>query len=85
LVQKSSRINVYNALALPALLYKSETWTVNENDKKKLLTSFEMKFLRRAAKYTRVDQKNNLQIMVDVKADPAEEKLRRCKSNWLNI
>jgi len=58
LVQKYSSVNVYNALALPLILYRRETWTLRENDKIKL-TSFEMKFLRRAAGYTGVDQKKN--------------------------
>ena len=34
LVQKSSIIKVYNALALPLLLYGSEIWTLRQKDKK---------------------------------------------------
>ena len=41
-----------------------------------------MKFLIRAAGYICVDQKNNLEIVVEVKAEPVDEKLRRYKSNW---
>ena len=33
LVQKSSRIKTYNALALPILLYGSEIWTLSKMDK----------------------------------------------------
>jgi hypothetical protein len=73
LVQKSFRINVRNPVAL-------ETWTVRENDKRRL-TSFEMKFLRRAAGHTRVDQRKNLEIGVKVEAEPVDGKLRRYKSD----
>ena len=82
LVQKSSRINVFNALALPVLLYGSENRTLRENDKKRF-TSFEIKFIRRAAGYTRFDQKKNLEIVLEVKAETVDEELRRYKTNWL--
>ena len=36
LVQKYSRINVYNELSLPVFACESETWTLRENDKKRL-------------------------------------------------
>jgi len=42
LVQKFSRIKVYNVLAPLILLYASEIWTLREKDKKRL-TSNEMK------------------------------------------
>jgi len=67
---------------LPLFFYMSETWALRENDIKRLIT-FDSKFLRRAAGYTRFDQKNNLEIVVEVKAKPVEEKLRRYKPNWL--
>jgi hypothetical protein len=34
LVQKSSRIKVYSAVAVPILLYGSEFWTLRKKDKK---------------------------------------------------
>jgi len=34
LVHKSSRIQVENVLAVPILLYRSETWTHKQKDKK---------------------------------------------------
>ena len=50
LVQKFSRIKVYNALALPIRLRGSEIWTVRQQHKKRL-TSIETKFFRRKAGY----------------------------------
>jgi hypothetical protein len=43
-VQKGTRIKLYTTLALPVLLYGSETWTVKSKDKPRL-TAVEMKFM----------------------------------------
>jgi hypothetical protein len=47
---------MYNILALPTLLYRCETWAIGEHDKSRM-TSVEMKFIRRKAKYTWQDCK----------------------------
>jgi len=47
LVQKFSRIKLYNRLVLPILLYGGEIWTLSKKEKKKL-TSVEIKFFRTA-------------------------------------
>jgi hypothetical protein len=61
-VQKGTRIKLYNTLALPILLYGSETWTVKSKDKSRL-TAAEMKFKRKTARYTRRDHKTNEEIL----------------------
>jgi hypothetical protein len=62
-VQKSSRIKVYNALAVPTLVYGSKIWNLRTRDNK-LLTSIEMKFFRTAALYTIFDvHKRNDEIL----------------------
>jgi hypothetical protein len=45
---KKTRIKLYNTLALPVLLYGSETWTVKVGDTRRL-TAAEMKHIRRTA------------------------------------
>ena len=40
---KKSRIKLYNTLALPVLLYGSETWTVKARDAR-IITAAEMKY-----------------------------------------
>jgi hypothetical protein len=50
LLQTFSRIKVYNALAVPIVLYGSEIWTLRNKDKKRL-TSIEMKVFRKTAGY----------------------------------
>jgi len=42
---KKTRIKLYNTLALPVLLYGSETWTVKASDARRI-TAAEMKYVR---------------------------------------
>jgi hypothetical protein len=48
---RETRIKLYNTLALPVLLYGSETWTVTARDARRI-TAAEMKYIRRTAGYT---------------------------------
>jgi len=76
-VHKYSRIKVYNALAVPILVYESETWTLRQNDKKRL-TSIKMKFFKPAALHTLFDiHRRNDEILEELKVDVVEEKQRR--------
>jgi hypothetical protein len=81
-VQKFSRIKVHNALALPIRLYGSEIWTLKKEKDKKRLTSIEMKFQKNSRVRPFEPQKYK-EILEQLKVEPADKKLRRCKSNWL--
>ena len=58
---KKTRIKLYYKLALPVLLYGSETWTIKTRDARRI-TAAEMKYMRRTAGYTWTDYKTNTQI-----------------------
>jgi hypothetical protein len=58
---KKTRIKPYNTLALPILLYGSETWTIKASDARRI-TAAEMKYMRRTAGYTWTEYKTNVQI-----------------------
>ena len=62
-------IKLYNTLALPVLLYGSETWTVKARDARRIRAS-EMKYIRRRAGYTWTDYKTNAQIAKELKITP---------------
>ena len=47
------------------------------------MTSIEMKIFRSSEEYTLYDHKRNEKILEYLKVEPAAEKLRRYKSNWL--
>jgi hypothetical protein len=46
---KETRIKLYNTLALPVLLYGSETWTIKARDTRRI-TAAEIKYMRRTAR-----------------------------------
>jgi hypothetical protein len=48
-------------LALPVLLYGSETWAIKARDARRI-TAAEMKYMRRTAGYTWTDYKTNTQM-----------------------
>ena len=58
---KKTRIKLYNTLAIPFLLYGSETWTIKATDARRIRAA-EMKYMRKTAGYTWTDYKTNAQI-----------------------
>jgi hypothetical protein len=58
-ILKKTRIKLYNTLALPVLLYGSESWTIKTRDARRI-TATQMKYVRRTAGYTWTD--NNKKI-----------------------
>ena len=71
---KNTRIKLYNTLALPVLLYGSETWTVKARDARRI-TAAEMKYMRKTARCTWTDHKTNAQIAKELKITPILDKL----------
>jgi hypothetical protein len=45
---KKTRIKLYNKLALPVLLYGSETWSIKAREARRIAAA-EMKYIRRTA------------------------------------
>jgi hypothetical protein len=79
---KKTRIKLYNTLALPVLLYGSETWTVKAKDARRIIAA-EMKYMRRTAGYIWTDYKTNAQIAKELKITPILDKLLEYKKNWI--
>jgi hypothetical protein len=79
---KKTRIKLYNTLALPVLLYGSETWTVKASDARRI-TAEEMKYMRRTAGYTWTDYKTNLHIAKELEITPVLDKLLDYKWKWI--
>jgi len=63
---KKARIKLYNTLALPVLLYDSETWTIKAREARRI-TAAEMKYMRKTAGYTWTDYKTNTHITKELK------------------
>jgi len=62
---EKTRIKLHNKLALPVLLYGSETWTVKASDARRI-TAAEMKYTKITAGYIWTDYKTNAQIVKGV-------------------
>jgi len=71
---KKTRIKLYKTLALPVLLYGSETWTIKAREARRI-TAAEIKYMRRTAGYTWTDYKTNTQITKELKVTPILDKL----------
>ena len=69
---KKTRIKLYNTLALPVLLYGSETWTIKARDARRI-----------TARYTWTDYKTNTQITKELKIAQILDKLLEYKRNWI--
>jgi hypothetical protein len=78
---KKTRIKLYNTLALPVLLYGSETWTIRAGDARRI-TAAKMKYMRTTG-YTRRDFKTNIQIAKELKITPILDRLLEYKRNWI--
>jgi hypothetical protein len=70
---KKTRIKLYNTLALPVLLYGSETWTIKARDARRI-TAAEMRYMRTAG-YIWTDYKTNTQIAKELKITSILEKI----------
>jgi hypothetical protein len=75
-------IKLYTTLALPVLLYGSETWTSKARHARRI-TAAEIKYMRRTAVYTWTDYKTNTQIAKELKVTPILDKLLEYKRNWI--
>jgi hypothetical protein len=81
---KTTRIKLHNTLALPVLLYGSETWTAKARDARRI-SAEEMKYTRRKAGYIWTDYKTNTQITKELKITPILDKLLEYKRNWIHV
>jgi len=79
---KKTRIKLYNKLALPVLLYGSETGTIKARDARRI-TAAEMKYMRKTAGCTWADYKTNSHIAKELEITPALDKLLEYKRNWI--
>ena len=79
---KKTRIKLINTLALPVLLYGSETWTIKARDARRI-TAAKMKYMRKTAGYTWTDYRTNTQITKELKITPILDKLLEYNRIWI--
>jgi hypothetical protein len=79
---KKTTIKLHNTLALPVLLYGSETGTVKARDARRI-SAAEMKCMRKTAGYTWTDYKTNTHITKELKITSILDKLLEYERNWI--
>ena len=77
---KKTRIKLYITLALPALLYSSENWTIKARYAGRI-TAAEIKYRRNTAGYTWTKYKTNLQIAKELHITPVLDKIQEYRRN----
>jgi hypothetical protein len=70
-------------VAVPALLYGCEIWVIGEKDES-MITSAEVKFMRRRAKYTWQGYKTNEDILSAVTINPVVNKIQNYRNQWIH-
>jgi hypothetical protein len=81
-VQKHTRPKTYNTLSLPTPLYGCETCAIREQDKFRI-TSAGKKWIRRVAKCTWQDYRNNEDVLSELKISPVLEKIQNYRNKWM--
>jgi hypothetical protein len=67
--------------ARPVLCYGSEAWIIRKGDSNRL-AACEMKFMRRAAGYTKWDQKRYEDILMKLKTEPMIDYIKHYQESW---
>jgi len=67
-------------LALPALLYGSENWTITTRDARRM-TAAEIKYTRKTAGCTSTDYKTNTDTAKELNITPVLEKIQQYRKN----
>jgi hypothetical protein len=79
---KKTKIKLYNALALPALLYGSENWTIKGRDERRITTP-ELKYMyKKKAGYTWADYKTNTETAKELNVTLIFDKVQEYRRNW---
>lgn len=80
--RKETRIKFYNTMAIPVLLYGSESWVPKKSTYTQL-QSAEMKFLRRTKGCTREDRFKNDEIREELNVKSLNERMMEYRNKWL--
>jgi len=79
---KKTIIKLHSTVALPALIYGSENWTIEGRDAKRI-TAAEMKCVRKRVGYTWTVNKINTDIAKELNLTPVLDKIEEYGRNWL--
>jgi len=81
--RKDTKIKLYKTMAVPSLMFGSETWVDTKRNQSKI-QSAEIKFLRRVKGCTILDQIRNDDIREELTIFNLNLKIRENKRNWMD-
>jgi hypothetical protein len=81
-VRKETLLRFYKIMAMPALLYSSECWTLTKIQKSRLEAA-EMRFLRSVAGYRLIDHKRNEVIREELQIIDINSRIKDYQIKWL--
>jgi len=79
---EETRIKLCNTLALPALKYSSENWTIKARHAR-IITAAEVKYMRKTAGYTWTGYKTNIEIAEELNITAVLNRMQEYRRNWL--
>jgi hypothetical protein len=79
--RQDTQLRFYKVMAIPALLYGSEAWTVTARDTSRIHVA-EMHFLRAVKGCTRHDRLWNEDIRNEFGVEQIQDKLSNCREKW---
>ena len=80
-ISTKTKLQVYNAIYKPTLLYASESWPTTTRIEQQI-TAAEMRFLRRVANKTRRDLERNTKIRDDLGLTPITTQVETKQLKW---
>ena len=82
-VRKETKLKLYKTMAVPMLLYGSETWVESKAEKSRIQAA-EMRFLRRVKGCTRLDRFRNDDIRRELDIFSINRKIADNRRNWID-
>ena len=80
-ITMTTKTQIIKAVFTPTLLYQSEKWTLTSKERQ-MLTTTEMRCLRKAAGKTKMDKIRHEEIRRRVNMQPAEQTANKNKIRW---
>ena len=79
--RKETQLKFYKTIAVPTLLYGSETWITTKKEESRIQAQ-EMKFLRRVKGCTKLDRIRNTDIRTELNILDINQKIKENKNKW---
>ena len=77
----TTKTHIVKVIFTPTLLYQSENWTLTSKERQ-MLTTTEMRCLRKVAGKTRMDKIRNEEIRRGVNMQPTEQTAKKINIRW---